>query len=241
MKINKRVAIIVLLVLPALLYLVFVYGLKDVFFITLDYVGPSTVEEKIAEDGTVSYDTIPYTIPDFSFINHDGATVTSQQMRGNIYVASFFFATCPTICPAMNFHLGEIQSRFKGYDDFYIISHTVNPEKDSVQALHKYTIDQDINTNHWYFVTGNREELYGIAERYFLSAYEDDLSPGGFLHSQNVVLIDWDGHIRSRKDDNGNIIGAYDVLDVTQLKDLEEDIKVLKAEYERYKHNLKKK
>ena len=82
MKINKRVAIIVLLVLPALLYLVFVYGLKDVFFITLDYVGPSTVEEKIAEDGTVSYDTIPYTIPDFSFINHDGATVTSQQTEG---------------------------------------------------------------------------------------------------------------------------------------------------------------
>jgi len=240
MKINKRVVIIIMLVLPALLYLVFVYGLRDVFFQTLNYVGPKTVVESVDAEGQTTFDTTYYAIPDFSFTNQDGQTITRDSLKGKIYVASFFFATCPTICPAMNFNLSQIQNRFKGFDDFYIISHTVNPEKDSVEALRKYVLNEDLNTARWHFVTGTRDELYGIAASYFLSAFEDELSPGGFLHSQNVVLVDWEGHIRSRKDDNGNIVAAYDVLDITQLKDLEEDIKVLKAEYEKYKHNLKK-
>lgn len=240
MKMNKRAVIIVMLMLPALLYLVFVYGLKDVFFKTLSYVGPKEIVETVSEDGLPVFDTIFYEIPDFEFTNFDGTQVNRDMLKGNIYVASFFFARCPTICPNMNFHLGEIQNRFKGFDDFYILSHTVNPENDSVEVLMQYVKDHDINPHHWYFLTGKRDDLYSAAQSYFLSAYEDELSPGGFLHSQSVVLVDWNGHIRSRKDEYGNPIGAYDVLDVTQLKDLEEDIKVLKAEYEKYKHNLDK-
>jgi protein SCO1/2 len=71
----------------------------------------------------------------------------------------------------------------------------------------------------------------------YLNAFEDQTAEGGFLHSTSAILIDWNGNIRSRIDDNGNIVGSYDVLDVTQLNDLEEDIKVLIAEYEREKHN----
>ncbi len=239
MKSNKRVVIISLLVLPAFLYLLFVYGLKDVFFITLEYIGP---QEAIARevDGTMVYDTIPYTIPEFSFVNHDGRTITNKDLEGNIYVSSFFFTTCPTICPKMNFHLTEIQSRFKAYDDFYLLSHTVDPQKDSIETLHNYVAQNGFDDTRWYFVTGERDKLYAAAQSYFLSAYEDDLSPGGFLHSQNAVLVDWNGHIRSRLDDDGNPVAAYDLLDITQLKDLEEDIKVLKAEYEKFKHNLEK-
>ncbi len=240
MKMNKRVVIIGMLILPALLYLVFVYGLKDVFFKTLTYVGPKEVVENFDANETAKFDTVYYTIPDFSFTNQEGKTVTNKDMLGNIYVASFFFATCPTICPNMNFHLGEVQSRFKGFDDFYILTHTVNPDHDSVEVLAEYVVDHNINTNKWHFLTGNRDAIYSAAQSYFLSAYEDELSPGGFLHSQSVVLVDWNGHIRSRRDDFGNAIGAYDVLDVIQLKDLKEDIKVLKAEYEKYKHNLEK-
>lgn len=239
MKNNKRVAIIALLVLPAFLYLLFVYGLKDVFFVTLKHIGPTEVKERVVDNQTI-YDTIPYTIPDFSFTNYDGRTVTQDDLKGNIYVASFFFTTCPTICPKMNFHLTEIQSRFKAFDDFYLLSHTVDPEKDTVEALREYVEKNGFEAEHWYFVTGTRDKLYAAAEGYFLSAYEDELTPGGFLHSQNAVLVDWDGHIRSRVDDNGNPVGAYDLLDITQLKDLEEDIKVLKAEYEKYKHNIEK-
>jgi protein SCO1/2 len=223
-----------MLVLPAFIYLLFVYGLKDVFFQTLPL-----VHTPVMVDGRPTGDSVAYQIPDFRFINQNGAVVNRDSMLGNVYVASFFFANCPTICPAMNFHLLQIQNRFKGFDDFKLLSHTVDPKRDTVEALNRYATQLGA-TRKWQFVTGNEEAIYAAARGYFLNAYEDQLAPGGFLHSQSVVLVDWDGHIRSRRDDFGNLIGSYDVLDVTQLNDLEEDIKVLMAEYERYKHNLEK-
>lgn len=233
---KARVVVIALLILPAFVYLVFVYGLKDVFFEMLPKI---TTPVPIVENGiTTGFDTVAYQVPPFKFTNQDGKVVTQESMKGNIYVASFFFATCPTVCPAMNFHLLQVQNRFRGLDDFYILSHTVDPEKDTIEVLKAYAKKLNINTEKWHLLTGSKEDLYSAAAGYYLGAYPDDLSPGGFFHSQNVVLVDWDGHIRSRKDDYGNMIGSYDVLDATQLKDLIEDIKVLKAEYERYKHNL---
>ena len=86
---------------------------------------------------------------------------------------------------------------------------------------------------------GNQEAIYELAIGVYLNAFEDQTAEGGFLHSTSVVLVDWDGHIRSRSDDLGNIVGSYDVLEVTQLNNLEDDIKVLIAEYERDKHNAK--
>lgn len=235
---KTRVVLIGMLVLPALLYIAFVYGLKDVFFEKLPVI---KIGVEINEDGITRWDTVPYQVPDFSFINQDGETITRDSMLGNMYVASFFFATCPTICPAMNFHLLQVQERFKAFDDFYILSHTVDPLKDSIPALKAFALKLNADTRKWFFLTGERDDIYAAAAGYYLSAYEDILSPGGFFHAQSVVLVDWNGQIRSRKDDYGNLIGSYDVLDVTQLNALKEDIKVLKAEYERYKHNLKKK
>ena len=234
MKNTTRVVLLSMLVLPAFIYLLFVYGLKDVFFQTLPL-----VQTPVLQDGRPTGDSVAYQIPDFSFINQDGTVINRDTMLGNVYVASFFFANCPTICPSMNFHLLQIQNRFKSFDDFKLLSITVDPKRDTVAALKEYAKNLGA-TKKWQFVTGDEDAIYAAARGYFLNAYEDQLAPGGFLHSQSVVLVDWAGNIRSRRDDNGNLLGAYDVLDVTQLNDLEEDIKVLMAEYERYKHNLKK-
>jgi len=228
----NRAVLISVLVLPALLYLFFVYGQSEVFFQTLDYVGP---DEVVANDG--GFDTVHYTIPDFEFYNTDSAVVTRTEMDSTIYVLSFFFATCPTICPAMNFHLNEIQKRFKGYDQFKLVSITVDPEKDSPSALKAYQKERNYDPAKWTFLTGDQAAIYELAKAVYLNAFEDQTAEGGFLHSTSAIIIDWDGHIRSRKDDLGNIVGSYDVLDVTQLNDLEDDIKVLIAEYERDKHN----
>lgn len=233
---TARVVLISMLVLPVFVYLVFVYGLKDVFFETLPY-----VEMPELQEGMPTGDTVAYHIPDFAFTDQDGNLLTRDSLRGKVFLASFFFANCPTICPAMNFNLLQVQKRFGGFEDFMLLSHTVDPLRDSVEALHKYAKQLGADPRKWKFVTGTQEELYTAAEAYFLSAFEDQLAPGGFLHSQNVVLVDWEGRIRSRKDDQGNMIGAYDVLQATQVNELEEDIKVLIAEYERYKHNLEKK
>jgi len=117
----NRAVLIAVLVLPALLYLFFVYGQNEVFFQTLKYVGPKTA---VTTDAGV--DTAYYEIPEFDLQGTDGGAVTNETMDSTIYVLSFFFATCPTICPAMNFHLNEVERRFKGYPEFEMVSITVD-------------------------------------------------------------------------------------------------------------------
>jgi len=227
----QRVALIAVLVLPALVYIIFVYGQNEVFFQTLDYVGEKSYSEELR-------DTVYYDIPEFSLISAQGEEINKEMMDSTIYVVSFFFTTCPTICPAMNFHLNKIENRFKGYPNFKLLSITVDPEKDSVQALAEYQKERNYREGKWIFTTGDKTSVYALAKSLFLNAFEDQTAEGGFLHSTSVVIVDWNGRIRSRKDERGNIVGSYDVLDVTQLNDLESDIKVLIAEYERDKHNL---
>ena len=227
----QRVALIAVLVLPALVYIIFVYGQNEVFFQTLDYVG-----EKVYDEET--QDTLYYEIPAFELLSSQNRPVTKESLDSTIYVVSFFFANCPSICPAMNFHLNEIENRFKGYPDFKLLSITVDPDRDSVEALAFYQKERNYRFDKWMFVTGGKEQIYDLAKGLFLNAFEDQTAEGGFLHSTNAILVDWNGNIRSRKDDTGNIVGSYDVLEVTQLNDLESDIKVLIAEYERDKHNL---
>lgn len=227
----QRVALIAVLVLPALVYIIFVYGQNEVFFQTLDYVGEKVYDEE-------KQDTLYYEIPDFELLSAQNRMVTNEGLDSTIYVVSFFFANCPSICPAMNFHLNEIEDRFKGYPDFKLLSITVDPDRDSVEALAFYQKERNYSVDKWMFVTGGKEQIYDLAKGLFLNAFEDQTAEGGFLHSTNAIIVDWNGNIRSRKDDSGNIVGSYDVLEVTQLNDLESDIKVLIAEYERDKHNL---
>ena len=231
-SIFNRAVLIAVLVLPALLYLFFVYGQNEVFFQTLKYVGPKTV---VTTDAGV--DTVYYEIPEFDLQGTNGGAVNNETMDSTIYVLSFFFATCPTICPAMNFHLNEVERRFKGYPEFEMVSITVDPEKDTPEKLAQYQKVNNYNADKWRFLTGDKAHIYALAKGVYLNAFEDKTAEGGFLHSTSAILIDWNGNIRSRIDDNGNIVGSYDVLDITQLNDLEEDIKVLIAEYEREKHN----
>jgi protein SCO1/2 len=231
-SIFNRAVLIAVLVLPALLYLFFVYGQNEVFFQTLKYVGPKTV---VTTDAGV--DTVYYEIPEFDLQGTNGGAVNNETMDSTIYVLSFFFATCPTICPAMNFHLNEVERRFKGYPEFEMVSITVDPEKDTPEKLAQYQKVNNYNADKWRFLTGDKAHIYALAKGVYLNAFEDQTAEGGFLHSTSAILIDWNGNIRSRIDDNGNSVGSYDVLDITQLNDLEEDIKVLIAEYEREKHN----
>ena len=227
----QRVALIAVLVLPALVYIIFVYGQNEVFFKTLEYVGEKVYDE-------AKEDTLYYEIPAFELLSNQNKRVTKESLDSTIYVVSFFFANCPSICPAMNFHLNEIEHRFRGYPDFKLLSITVDPDRDSAEALEKYQKERNFSKDKWMFTTGAKEQIYDLAKGLFLNAFEDETADGGFLHSTNAIIVDWNGNIRSRKDDSGNIIGSYDVLEITQLNNLESDIKVLIAEYERDKHNL---
>lgn len=231
----KGVVLISLLVLPFLIYFFWVYNTKQNFFVTLDYVGPKKAITTLDEDGKRVQDTAFYTIPHWEFTTQNDTSLSSDDLRGNIYLANFFFSTCPTICPAMNYHVQQIQERFKGYKNFKIVSFSVDPRHDTAEVLQAYAKKIGARPGLWYFLTGNQDSIYNIARQYFLNAQVDSSAEGGYLHSQSLVLIDWDGHIRSGKDKNGNIKAVYNSLSAGEISSLEDDIKVLIAEYEKKK------
>ena len=174
-------------------------------------------------------DTTLHTIQDFSFVNQDGNTVTEKDFNGSVYVTDFFFTTCHTICPIMSTQMERIAEKFKGNMEVKFISHTVDPEIDTVEQLKRYAIKHNADTKQWMFVTGDKKELYEIARKsYLLNAEQGDGGPDDFIHTQNFALIDKDKHIR----------GYYDGIDTTEMNQLMKDIDLLLAEY-RYKENNK--
>lgn len=230
----KWAVLISLLVLPVLIYISFVYSAEENFFKTLGYVGPREVVESMDEDGNPKADTAFYQIPDFAYKNQFGQTIIRDSLMGKVQVVSIFFASCPSICPAMNFHLKEVMGRFKGYENFGIVSFTVDPKRDTVEALRNYAKKLGVQEHNWHFLTGDRDSLYATAAGLFLNAMEDAQADGGYLHSESVLLVDWNGNIRSRHDDFGNLKGAYNVLETTELNELKDDIKILIAEHHKH-------
>lgn len=193
----------------------------------LAYVGG----EQIAVNDQGGFDTTYHEIPEFEFVNQDSIVIGSKDYDGSIYVADFFFTTCPTICKDMSGNLIELQKILSIHPEVKILSHTVNPDYDTPSVLKEYAKSIGANTNSWNFVTGEKEKIYrqGVYG-YFLSAQEAALEPGGFLHSEFFVLVDKNRHIRSRYDENGNVKGVYDGTNPEEVKMLINDIKILLKE-----------
>lgn len=167
-------------------------------------------------------DTMYHRVPAFSFVNQFGETTDTATVEGKIYVSEFFFTTCHSICPIMNTNMIEVYKTFKNDNDVLILSHTVDPETDSVLILKQYADAHGVNDKRWLFVTGNKPELYSIARKgYLLDASEGNGGEDDFVHTQNFALID-----KAR-----NIRGFYDGTDSIEVQRLIKDIKLLKEEY----------
>ena len=186
----------------------------------LPILGESDVVKKIVGGKEVE-ETIYPTIPAFSFQNQNGETVTEKSFDGKIYVADFFFTTCPTICPPMKKNLLKLYKIYKDNPEVAILSHTIDPGHDSVEVLRQYAKDMGVTGTMWQFVTGDREKIYEIGQKnYLVSAREDSSEAGGYIHSGHFILIDKNKHIR----------GMYDGTTDAGTKQLLEDIKVLLKE-----------
>ena len=216
MKKYKGLLAIIILILPTAIYVFLTYGKHN--FAHLPYVGPQT-------------DSTYHSIPDFAFVNQFNDTISQSDYEGNIYLANFVFTTCPTICPVMTYNMRRVQQKTAQYPNFKILSHTVFPEYDTPEVLLEYANKMEADLSNWNFVTGNREDIYSIANSYFVNVMEDSTAQGGFLHSEYFVLVDKEGRIRARDDDNGNNIGVYDGTNDYEVGLLIDDIKVLMAEY----------
>lgn len=154
----------------------------------------------LGERQIVDGDTLYHTIPDFQFVNQDSLIVTSQTFEGGIYVADFFFTSCPTICPQMSAQMLRLQEAFADNPQVKLLSHSIDFVRDSVATLKSYAEKLEIDGQKWHLVTGPKEKVYQIAKSYLVPAQEDKNAPGGYLHSGAFILIDSEKHIRNYYD-----------------------------------------
>jgi len=175
-------------------------------------------------DGKEQVDTIYHTIPNFYFTAHTGKKITNKTVEGKIYVADFFFSHCPSICPIMTTNLKQFHQNTKDIEELIILSHTIDPERDSLPRLNEYIDIHEIDTrDDWFFLRGSQAYTYDIGkDGYLINANVDREAEGGFLHSEHFVLIDRTGRIR----------GMYEGTNMNQVNQLEKDIRLLiKEEY----------
>jgi protein SCO1 len=164
-----------------------------------------------------------HAIPAFSFTNQYGKPVSEKTTEGKIYVADYFFTTCQSICPIMSNQLIRVYEKYKGRNDFLILSHTVDPETDTVEQMLDYAKRHGVNDEKWLFLTGDKKELYALARKgYILEAEEGDGGEEDFIHTQNFALIDKERYIR----------GYYDGTDSLEVGRLINDLQLLFDEYD---------
>ena len=204
---KKIIIPLIILAFPVVLWLVLVTGHNH--FRTLPILGPIDVSAK--------GDTTYHTIPAFSMINQDGKTITDKDVDHKIYVASFFFASCPSVCPKVNEEMGRVQFAFKDDKKIRMLSFTVDPERDTVPALKEYSQKMRADSSVWWFLTGNKDSIYDLARDGYLVPAAMRTAENDFFHSQDIVLIDKQKRIR----------GVYDGTDHAEVDSLIDHIKLL--------------
>ena len=182
---------------------------------------PSMVNPELV-DSTLVYVKKYHSIADFKLINQNGDTISQADYADKIYVADFFFTTCPTICPVMTANMADIQQIIKDDDEVMLLSHSVTPEIDSVPQLKKYALEKGVIDAKWNLVTGDKKQIYELARKSYLAALDDgDGGPYDMIHTENFILVDKERRIR----------GFYDGTSSEEIAKLLEDLKVLKSSY----------
>ena len=210
----------------SLFYTVFFTALMVGFYFVLKAIIPGYGDEKFQ---------VLNVVKPFYFTNQDGKLISQQDVQGKVYVAEYFFSTCPGICPILNTNMKVVYEKFKNEPNFLILSHTVDPETDSVARLKVYSDSLQIDSKKWYFLTGSKDSLYSAARiSYLLDDPKNNLEniDEQFLHTQFFALVDKNGRVRKK---------IYDGLKKGELRELENDIEVLLKEpinSQPFVHNL---
>ena len=161
-------------------------------------------------------------IADFKLTNQNGQSISQRDYENRIYVADFFFTTCPSICPIMTDNMVYIQQYIMDDENIYLLSFSVTPAIDSVPQLQKYALEKGVIDAKWNLLTGNKKEIYTLARKsYFVVKEDGDGGPHDMIHTENFVLVDPDKRIR----------GYYDGTSKTAMDSLKLDLVTLKEEY----------
>jgi protein SCO1/2 len=173
-------------------------------------------------DSTLQHVKKYHTIADFALTNQNGKLVTQKDYENKIYIADFFFTTCPTICPIMTKNMAGIQDKILNDEDVMLLSHSVTPDIDSVPQLKKYALEKGVKDSKWNLVTGDKQQIYELARKSYMAVKTDgDGGPYDMIHTENFILVDKERRIR----------GFYDGTDSEEMEKLLSDLEILKSSY----------
>ena len=168
-------------------------------------------------------------VPEFIFTNQDNRFISNEDFLGKVYVAEFFFTSCPSICIEMNQNMKILDEEFADRDDFGIASFTIDPITDTPKVLKEYSERLNVKSQNWHFLTGKIDDVYELSNSGFnIFAGVNPAVAGGFEHQGFFALIDKNGYIRSRRDANGNPIVYY--LGITSSGASEQGIDMIKED-----------
>ncbi len=169
-------------------------------------------------------DTVYPTIIPFEYLNQDSVMIASSDMKGKVWIADFFFTSCPTICPTMTTQMKRLAVMTEDLaDEVQFMSFSINPTNDQPHVLKRYIKKHGIEAKNWYFFTGDEAATHVLGTEYFLiHANSDEEAPGGYAHGPAFTLVDRSGYVR----------GVYDGTDTKQVDQLEKDLRqLLRQEY----------
>ena len=208
----------IMIVVSAIIIVLFYRALKPIP--VLPIYQPAMVATELVDE-ELQHIKKYHQIADFSFINQNGKTITQNDYKGFIYVADFFFTTCPTICPIMTDNMVFLQQQLTDIPNVKLLSHTVTPEIDSVPVLKKYALKKGVDDSRWNLVTGEKKEIYSLARASYMVVKTSVVGgPFDMIHTENFVLVDPQGRIR----------GYYDGTQTEAMQTLLNDIDVLQQE-----------
>ncbi|HEX9602063.1 MAG TPA: SCO family protein [Mariniflexile sp.] len=173
-------------------------------------------------DFTPEWTNKTHKIPDFSFTNQHGKTITNKTYQGKIYIADFFFTTCPGICPKLTKNMSILQDSYKADNKVMLLSHSVMPWVDTVDKLKDYAEKNGVDDTKWNLVTGDKDSLYNMARNgYFADEdFNKTQDKNGFIHTEKFILVDKEGYIR----------GVYNGTLEVDIERLKRHIEILEGE-----------
>jgi len=182
------------------------------YYNTADFTPEWLTKDEIAS-------TQMHTIDDFAFRDQNNRLITNKDFEGKIYIANFFFTTCPGICPQMTANMALLQDYYSDDDRIKFISHTVTPWIDTVEQLQRYAKEYDVMPDKWHLVTGDKADIYNLARQSYFAEKDIglQLNSDDFLHTENFILVDRNGYIR----------GIYNGTILNELERIKHDISVL--------------
>ena len=216
------------LVLPFAGYFMVKYYSQQAVHMPGRYFTPDSVV--VAEkNGKTVTDTIWHKVKNIQFTNQLGKKVSLDDLKGKILVVNFFFTRCPSICPGLARSMKRLQDSFLKNDSIVqFISVSIDPEHDSVPQLRKFADRYNANHDTWWFVTGDKKDIYDFALHEMKAGLADTEVDSAFIHTENFFLLDSNRIVR----------GWFNGFDTVKQAELVRDIPLLMLEKDRKKPSV---